>query len=240
MSTLGALAPVMVMLALTGMGATLVMVSGRTLLQRATDDRILARVFAVQEGTSLLGLALGAAIAPVLIDRLSPAGAFVPLGLGMMLLTIGVIGFIRRLDARSVYLPAEVGLLRGISILSALPPSELERLAKNAHWRQVDPGDEIVRQGDAGEEFYAIGAGTFSVTADGSMLPHRLGPGQGFGEIALLHAVPRTATITAVTAGRLLAVRSSDFLAAVSGSVDGRALGSEIARGDRDPDPDPI
>jgi CRP-like cAMP-binding protein len=58
---------------------------------------------------------------------------------------------------------------------------------------------------------------------------HGLGVGEGFGEIALLHSVPRTATVTAVRPSRLLVVRSEDFLAAVTGSEDGQALARDVA-----------
>ena len=61
------------------------------------------------------------------------------------------------------------------------------------------------------------------------MLPKVLVAGTGFGEIALLHQIPRTATITAMTAGRLLAVGGYDFLAAVSGSPDGSSVAAEIS-----------
>ena len=54
--------------------------------------------------------------------------------------------------------------------------------------------------------------------------------GPGFGEIALLHAVPRTATVTADTEGRLLTVLAEDFLAAVTGSPDGHAVAREVSR----------
>ena len=52
-----------------------------------------------------------------------------------------------------------------------------------------------------------------------------------FGEIALLQDVPRTATITALTPVRLLRIQAEDFLAAVTGSPDGRAIATEISAG---------
>ena len=66
------------------------------------------------------------------------------------------------------------------------------------------------------------------MTVDGERRPVALGPGAGFGEIALLHAVPRTATVTAETPGRLLVVEADDFLAAVTGSADGHAIATEV------------
>lgn len=224
------LAPAVVALAVSGMAAAVMMVAGRTLLQRTSDEAVLARVFSVQEGTSLLGVALGAILAPMLVDRLDPSVAFVPLGIGAVLLTVACYPLMRRLDARAVLRPHESALLRSVPFLAALPTYELEQLSQRAEWLDVEAGQVIMRQGDVGDRFYVIAEGRFSVTIDGIRRPDTLGPGTGFGEIALLHAVPRTATITAETAGRLLFLRADDFLAAVTGSPDGHAVAREVSR----------
>jgi MFS family permease len=227
-SGLAALLPVMLVLAIVGAGGAITLVSGRTLLQRTTDDRILTRVFAVQESTAFLATAFGAALAPLLLRRFDVAQAFVPVGIGAAVLALACLLLIRHLDERAVLHPAEVALLRHVSFLDVLPPYELERLAARATWRHVDAGTVVVRQGDPGYEFFMIGEGELGVTIDGHERPS-LSVGSGFGEIALLHSVPRTATITALTDASLLVVRSEDFLAAVTGSEDGHALAREIA-----------
>ena len=219
----------MAALALAGVGGALLIVGGRTLLQRITDDRVLARVFAVQESTSLLGVALGTAVSPFLIHQFSAAGAFIPMGIGVVLVTVVTFTLVRRLDARAVFRPEELALLRGVPFLSVLPPYELERLAKNARWLDTGSDQDVVRQGEPGHEFFVIAAGEFAVTIDGVTLPTPMTAGTGFGEIALLQSVPRTATVTSLTPGRLLVVSSDDFLAAVTGSPDGHAIAVEIA-----------
>jgi MFS family permease len=221
--------PAMLVLAMAGTGGAIMLVSGRTLLQRATDDRVLARVFAVQESTTMIGTAAGAMLAPLLITRFSVAGAFVPLGIGCALLALLGVVLIKRVDAAAVYRPQEISLLRGVSFLSHLPEYDLERLAKNARWEVVVPGTVVVHQGDPGRLFYVIADGEFSVSVDGELRPVVLGPGVGFGEIALLRVVPRTATITSMTSARLLALDASDFLAAVTGSADGHAIAASVA-----------
>jgi predicted MFS family arabinose efflux permease len=218
----------MTLLALCGIGGALFVVAGRTLLQRATDETVLARVFAVAEGTTLLGQAVGAVLAPIFIVTLGPAKAFVPFGIGATLIALAAYLSIRKLDDRAVYRPEETALLRRVPFLSVLPPYELERLASDTVWMDVEPDTVVVRQGDPGREFYVVESGELSVVSDGQPRP-ALGPGEGFGEIALLHSVPRTATVTAVTAARLLVVHSEDFLAAVTGSEDGNQLAREIA-----------
>ncbi|HEX6248581.1 MAG TPA: cyclic nucleotide-binding domain-containing protein [Nocardioidaceae bacterium] len=221
--------PVVVLLAFAGLGGAVLMVAGRTLLQRTCDDGVLARVFAVQEATALLALALGVSVAPFVIDRLGPAGAFAPFGLGAVVLIVAGFLLVRGLDDRSVWRPVEAELLRRVPFLAVLPPYELEQLARSAAWADVEPGEEVVRQGEPGDRFYVVAEGELQVAVDGEVRPARLGPGDGFGEIALLRAVPRTATVTARSRARLLVVSAGDFLAAVTGHPDGHALASEVA-----------
>ncbi len=225
------LAPAMILLAVSGAAAAVMMVAGRTLLQRTSDASVLARVFAVQEGVSLLGLSIGAALAPALVVWFAPAGAFIPLGVGVTLVTLAVYVLLRRLDARAVVLADEVALLSRVDFLRLLPAYEREQLARTAVWVDVPAGRAVVTQGEVGDRFYVIAEGEFTIAVDGELLPIRLGPGGSFGETALLWSVPRTATVSAATAGRLLAIDSADFLAAVTGSPDGQALAREVSKG---------
>jgi MFS family permease len=223
-----ALPPAMAALAIGGLAGQLLMVAGRTLLQRSTDDTVLARVFAVQESTSLLGLALGSALAPLLVGWLSASTAFVPLGAGIAVTAAVCALFVRSLDARAVYRPLEMEALRSVPFLAVLPPYELERLAKDVAWIDVAEGDVVVREGDAGRDFFVVGAGRLAVTVAGEPRP-ALGAGGWFGEVALLNDVPRTATVIAAEPARLLRVSAADFLAAVTGSADGHALAHEVS-----------
>lgn len=82
---------------------------------------------------------------------------------------------------------------------------------------EVPVGTAITRGGDAGDRFYLVAGGTLAVTV-GAEPRRELGPGSYFGEIALLRNVPRTATVTALTDCRLLALDRDAFLQAVTGS----------------------
>jgi hypothetical protein len=223
-------APVVVSIVIVGLASAVMTVSGRTLLQRSTDDSVLAQVFAVQEGIALIGWALGAAVARVLVEQWGAADAFVPLGIGVVLFSLASYALMRHLDARSVRMPEETALLRLVDFLASLPPFELERLAHSARWLDVVPGTEVIRQGDVGDLFYVVDSGELSVTIDGWTKPERLTEGMGFGEIALLRSVPRTATVTALTDCRLLVVDSDDFLAAVTDSPHGRVVAEGSSR----------
>lgn len=225
----GLLVPAAVTLAITGFGGAATVVAGRTLLQRATDDRILARVFAVQESTALVGTAAGAVLAPFLIAAVGPELAWVPLGLGFALAALACTGLVRRLERRAKYLPHELELLRRVPFFAALPPYDVERLARNSRWVDMEAGTVVLRQGDLGRDFFVIGDGQVSVTIDGVRKDFLLGAGDFFGEIALMYRRPRTATITAETDLRVLVLRGDDFLAAVTGASEGATVMAEMA-----------
>ncbi|MBA2390585.1 MAG: cyclic nucleotide-binding domain-containing protein [Geodermatophilaceae bacterium] len=107
-------------------------------------------------------------------------------------------------------------LLQRVPTFAAMPPLAVERLARLVKVVHVPAGGTPVRQGDIGDLFYVLEHGAMSVSQDGREL-RTLGPGDSFGEIALLLAVPRTASITAVGPCRLLAVDSDSFVAAITG-----------------------
>ena len=93
--------------------------------------------------------------------------------------------------------PRPFALLRGVGFLAAVPLGTLENVALRLQPLAVAAGEAIVRQGEPGDRFYLVDSGTLAVHADGRELA-RLGPGDCFGEIALLRGTPRMATVTAV------------------------------------------
>jgi CRP-like cAMP-binding protein len=111
----------------------------------------------------------------------------------------------------------ELHALRADDLFAPLPLATVETLALRATPRVVCADERILRAGDVGDRFYVIADGDVEVQA-GVTIRHE-GPGEYFGEIALLRDVPRTATVVAVTDSLLYALSREDFLSAVTGHV---------------------
>jgi CRP/FNR family transcriptional regulator, cyclic AMP receptor protein len=89
-------------------------------------------------------------------------------------------------------------LLRKVNLFSGLDDRELENLAQEFNERRFTTGDQIALEGEGGLMFFVVDSGEASVEVHGQEVG-RLGPGDAFGEIALIDRRPRTATVTAVS-----------------------------------------
>jgi MFS family permease len=205
----------LVALAVLGLGNTLVDVAGLTLLQRAAPPDLLARVFGVLQMILVGTIGLGAALTPLLIDLVGTRWSLVITGAFLPTLAALTWRELVLIDAES-RVPAHLELLRQAPIFSPLPAPILERLASELKTVTAKAATTVIRQGDHGDRFYVVESGRLKVTVDGSV-GRKLGPGDSFGEIALLRDVPRTATVQAETEVRLQALERDDFLDAVTG-----------------------
>jgi MFS family permease len=206
----------LVLMGLIGVGNTLVDVSGMTLLQRSAPDDVLARVFGVLETLFLLTVGVGAVIAPAVVSALGTRGALVADGIVLPALAALAWPALSRID-REARVPAHrLDRLRRNPIFAPLPEATLERLAGALGALRVPAGEEVVRQGEPGDRFFIVDEGSAEALADGEVLSV-LGPGDSFGEIALLREVPRTATVRARDDSVLLTLEREDFIPAVTG-----------------------
>jgi MFS family permease len=213
-----------------GIGNTLVDVSAVTLLQRAVRDEVLGRVFGALQSILVLGLAVGALIAPVLLDWIGTRATLIAFGALLPILALLLSRRLRTIDARAT-IPAErVELLKANPIFAPLPPPAVEHLAVKLVPVIVSAGDTVFRQGDHGDRFYIVEDGRCEITIDGENVADAW-PGETFGEIALLRDVPRTATVTAVDNTKLLALERDDFIAAVTGHAPSREAADAVIGG---------
>ncbi len=106
------------------------------------------------------------------------------------------------------------GVLVASPAFGALPEGERKALAERFRLTPVRAGEVIVREGDGGRALYLVKQGRFAVDMGGPAGGVRLGelgPGAFFGEVALLAGTPRTATVTALEEGELLAAEAADL-----------------------------
>jgi CRP/FNR family cyclic AMP-dependent transcriptional regulator len=121
----------------------------------------------------------------------------------------------------------KVDLIKKVPLFEECSRRELEQVASAADEIDLNEGKELMREGDRGREFFVILEGTADVTQGGEKI-NSLGPGDFFGEIALLREVPRTATVRAVQDLRLFALERDDFIAAVTGHAPSREAADSV------------
>jgi CRP-like cAMP-binding protein len=109
---------------------------------------------------------------------------------------------------------AYVVYLSRVPMFSQCSEQQLERLASNTSERAVGDGEQIIREGDTGREFFVIADGAALVTRAGQDVA-QLGAGDYFGELALLDPAPRGATVTATAPTNLLVLSRDAFATAL-------------------------
>jgi CRP-like cAMP-binding protein len=100
--------------------------------------------------------------------------------------------------------------LKDVPIFSSLSKRELADVARATDEVDVKQGEVLAREGDTGQEFFVITEGTADVTRGDERLAE-LGPGDFFGEMALVGDEPRMATVTATAPMRVLVMTRSSF-----------------------------
>jgi hypothetical protein len=215
-----------------GAGTLVVDVLAITALQRSLPRDLLARVFGAFNAIILLAVVLGALIAPPIIEVLGLDAMLWIAGLGIPVACLAGWPVLARMDreavARRAALAPKVAVLQRCNLFAAVSEGSLEQLAQAAEEVPATRGETIVREGEPADAFYVIEEGTFVVTAKGEAdRETRLGDLTApdyFGEIGLIDAVPRTATVTAGTDGTLLRVDGGAFVDALTESAPSTAL----------------
>ena len=219
-------AAVLFLLAVIGAANSVVDVSGFTLLQRIVPDDVLTRVLGVTWGLAMGAVAIGSFVTPVVLHLIGLKPTF--LVVGAILPVLVLLSHRRLLGIDADVAPApQVALADSVSLFAPLSLVAKERIA--AHLVQVDvsAGDTVIRAGEAGDRFYIVRDGELTIETEARAVP--AGPGDFFGEIALLHDVPRTATVRASTDARLYALERDDFLAVVMGHSVARTEAHAVA-----------
>jgi MFS family permease len=222
------LAATVALLAVAGAASTLLDVALRVLLQRSVPPQLMVRVFGVLEGLTMAGYAVGALLVPLLVHL--GGNRLALFGVATVLPVAAAVGgrALFALDAEVPVPVVEIALLRSLPLFAELPATAIEGLAAALTPIHLSPGAVLIREGDQGDAYYAIAAGELDVLKNGHFLK-RCGRGEGVGEIALLRAIPRTATVIAHTDATVYQLDREPFLTTVLGHAATQGLAHHIA-----------
>ncbi len=201
-----------------GVANPVVDVNASTILQRLVPDEVLGRVFGALEAVLIGSMALGSILMPLLIATMGLRWSLALLAIVIVALVLPSMVRLRRLDV-SLRAPEGLELLRQLPLFAPLELKSLELVARRLVRVEVTTGEVVIREGDEGDRFYVIQSGRAAASYLGELL-RSMGPGEPFGEIALLRDVPRTATVTAEEPMVLLALDRQHFLDAVTGNSE--------------------
>ncbi|MEP6760374.1 MAG: MFS transporter [Sporichthyaceae bacterium] len=201
-----------------GVANPVVDVNASTIMQRLAPDEVLGRVFGALETVLIGSMALGSIVMPLLIATIGLHLSLAVLALVIVALVLPSMVRLRRLDGL-LRAPEGLELLRQLSLFAPLELKSLELVARRLVRVEVPAGAVVIREGDEGDRFYVIESGRAKASYRGEAL-RSMGPGDPFGEIALLRDVPRTATVTADEPMVLLALDRQPFLDAVTGNSE--------------------
>ncbi len=204
-----------------GMGMIAFEVLFITLLQRATPEAALARVYGLQDSVTAVAQLLGALAVPLLVAGVGLESSLL-VGGGVLvgatlLLARPLNALAARLDVvRRRHAPV-VERLRALNIFGDAPQAALERLARASRVVTVPAGTEVFREGDHPDDLFVITSGTASILRHDAEVA-RLTADEWFGEVGLVQQQPRNATVLAVDDLEVLAIPGAVFLDALTHS----------------------
>jgi len=187
------------------------------LMPRILGPELAGRALGAFELVVMTGMGAGALAAPGLADLFGVRTSLLVLGTALVALAAAYAGPFAVIDRTMPRSRPEAALLRATPIFAPLPLVVIEQLALEVEKQQYADSEVVMREGDPGDRFYLVVEGSAAVSVGGVPRPS-LGPGAGFGEIALLRGVPRTATVAAAGPLQVLSLPRDRFLSAVSGN----------------------
>lgn len=227
---------------LVGGGVVAFEVASVITIQRTTPTERLESVFGFVAGASNGGRLVGAVLVPAVVAAIGVATSMVAVAAVLLVTAIGTAPWVvrasRLAEEQREQLAPTVDVLERIPVLTGVPPRSLERVAARTVEEERPRGDVIVREHEPADDLYLVRSGDLAVTVDNQRVA-TLGAGGWFGEIGLLEAGPRTATVMARTPVTLWRIPGDVFLealeqagAAPSALLDGARYRSNRARAD--------
>lgn len=221
--------------AVRGVGCVLVTTTVIASLQRCIPSRVAGAVFGRAHALVMGGTAAGALAAPVLLKAVGlhttlVVAAVAPFA-AMLALLPGLLRFDRGASALVAALDPRVALLRDLALFRDASRRTLYEVADRAVERRVDDGTALVEEGGPSDALYVLVSGRVEVSVQGPQGPVVLramsAPGY-FGEIGLIHGVPRTATVTSRGPCQVWRLPADAFLSAASQAGLSNALSETV------------
>lgn len=217
------LAPGFITLAIASSGSLLVEVVSTTLLQRIVPAGSRGRAIGAIQTVGTLAYAAGSFALPVVADRVGDAPV---LGAAAgLVVAAGIVGsaLVGRSggEERDPGMAAVAERLAGLALFAGIPAFRVAATLARGATIDVPAGQPIIRQGEPADRFYVILDGTVDVSrseapGEPAHLLRSLGVDDAFGELGLLNGAPRSATVTATSPVRLLALDGPLFLELVT------------------------
>jgi MFS family permease len=193
-----------------------------TAMQRGVPGDVLGRVSGLALSLTAVGTAAGTFAAPALVSWAGLPGALAIAGLVPVVLGAGSLLLLRELDVTAQRtqraLAPRVAVLERLPLFEHAGQAALERLAAAAEEQRFSAGSVVLQQGQPADDLFVLVEGSLGVDHhDGTDLRrvHEMAAPDYCGEIGLVQAVPRTATVTAATDAVLWRIPGDLFLDAV-------------------------
>lgn len=203
------LIPSLFFLFVIGLKETVETAAQDTLVQQSVPETMIGRAIGAMDSLLTSAMVLGNVLSGVLAATLG-LGYSMAL-LGGLIIVVTMYSMVRLYRATEGQPTAES--LAAIPAFAAVSSSVREWAVRRMTRERYPAGAVIIRQGEEGDRFYTIARGRAEVivSGEGEDVRRALGPGDFFGEIALLHDVPRTATVRAESNMVLWELTREDF-----------------------------
>lgn len=205
----------------SGIGMVIVDVVALTAIQREVAAGQLSRVLSLQDTVALLASVLGTFTAAALLSALPIEISLIVMGSVFTVVALALSPLLVRTDRASavqaVLLESRVGVLDQIRLFAPSSNAVKQRLAAAIEVRHLAVGDVLIREGEHADALWVLADGTLAVTASSvprGAIPDVLAP-DVVGEIGVLTAIARTATVVAASAATVWRLSADEFVAAV-------------------------
>jgi MFS family permease len=210
-----------------GFGTAAQAVGCRTLLHRVVPPGELAGAVGVNGLLSVGAVGLGGLAASLLVVAVGVRSLLIGAGVVTSFIALLVLWRLRRVERAANRYQHELEVLQAVAVFAPMSLAAKIQLAAALDRHDIAAGADVVREGDPGQTLYVIERGRLGAYVGGRRV-RTMAPGDHFGEIALLAATTRTATVRAEEDATIWSLSADQFLAALRGSTQAHAIAAAV------------